>query len=236
MNETPKMILLVEDDFSLSMGISYSLKSEGYDVREASTLEAAREIFLKEGRDLDLILLDVMLPDGNGFDFCEEIRKKGSQVPVIFLTAVSDEINIVKVLDIGADDYITKPFRVKELEARIKANIRRNTKTLEVTEPCYRVRDFVIDSRRCVVKKGDEEIFLTPSEYRLLLELVSHPNQTLSRSRLMEHLWDVDQAFVDDNTLSVYIKRLREKIEEDSKNPSMILTVRGIGYKLAVEE
>lgn len=229
-------ILLVEDDFALSMGISYSLKSEGYELREAGTLAAARKVFEEEGWELDLILLDVMLPDGTGFDFCEEIRKKGSQVPVIFLTAVSDEINIVKGLDMGADDYITKPFRVKELEARIKANIRRNVKDKEIVASCYQVKDLWIDSNRCTVKKGGEEIFLTPSEYRLLLELVTHPNQTLSRTQLMERLWDVDQAFVDDNTLSVYIKRLREKIEDDSKNPEMIVTVRGLGYQLVLKE
>lgn len=229
-------ILLVEDDFALSMGISYSLKSEGYELREAGTLEAAKKIFEEEGWDLDLILLDVMLPDGTGFEFCEEIRKKGSQVPIIFLTAVSDEINIVKGLDMGADDYITKPFRVKELEARIKANIRRNVKDKGTAVSGYQVKDLWIDSNRCTVKKGGEEIFLTPSEYRLLLELVTHPNQTLSRTQLMERLWDVDQAFVDDNTLSVYIKRLREKIEDDSKNPEMIVTVRGLGYQLVLKE
>ncbi|MBQ3513517.1 MAG: response regulator transcription factor [Lachnospiraceae bacterium] len=229
-------ILLVEDDFALSMGISYSLKSEGYELREAGTLEAAKKIFEEEGWDLDLILLDVMLPDGTGFEFCEAIRKKGSQVPIIFLTAVSDEINIVKGLDMGADDYITKPFRVKELEARIKANIRRNVKDKGTAVSCYQVKDLWIDSNRCTVKKGGEEIFLTPSEYRLLLELVTHPNQTLSRTQLMERLWDVDQAFVDDNTLSVYIKRLREKIEDDSKNPEMIVTVRGLGYQLVLKE
>lgn len=229
-------ILLVEDDFALSMGISYSLKSEGYELREAGTLAAARKVFEEEGWELDLILLDVMLPDGTGFDFCEEIRKKGSQVPVIFLTAVSDEINIVKGLDMGADDYITKPFRVKELEARIKANIRRNEKNKGSVTSCYQVKELWIDSNRSLVKKGGEEIFLTPSEYRLLLELVTHPNQTISRTQLMERLWDVDQAFVDDNTLSVYIKRLREKIEDDSKNPEMIITVRGIGYQLVLKE
>ena len=229
-------ILLVEDDFALSMGISYSLKSEGYELREAGTLAAARKVFEEEGWELDLILLDVMLPDGTGFDFCEEIRKKGSQVPVIFLTAVSDEINIVKGLDMGADDYITKPFRVKELEARIKANIRRNEKNKGSVTSCYQVKDLWIASNRSLVKKGGEEIFLTPSEYLVLLELVTHPNQTISRTQLMERLWDVDQAFVDDNTLSVYIKRLREKIEDDSKNPEMIITVRGIGYQLVLKE
>ena len=228
-------ILLVEDDFALSMGISYSLKSEGYEVREAGTLAVARKVFEEEAEELDLILLDVMLPDGMGFDFCEEIRKMGSQVPILFLTAVSDEINIVKGLDLGADDYITKPFRVKELEARIKANIRRNKKEKKNTTSCYQAWDLWVDSNRCIVKKGGEEIFLTPSEYRLLFEFITHPNQTLSRTQLMERLWDVDQAFVDDNTLSVYIKRLREKVEEDSKNPQMIVTVRGMGYQFVVK-
>ena len=199
-------ILLVEDDFALAMGTEYTLKTEHYEVVHASDLKTARKCLQP---DIDLVLLDVMLPDGNGYDFCREIREADNYVPVIFLTAVSDEVNLVQGLELGADDYIAKPYRVKELLTRISVILRRQ-----------RYKQYKI-------YRNERNIDSTPSEFRLLRELTLHENQVMTRRQLIERLWDVDESFVDDNTLSVYIKRLRDKLEEDSV---YIRTVRGIGY------
>ena len=199
-------ILLVEDDFALAMGTEYTLKTEHYEVVHASDLKTARKCLQP---DIDLVLLDVMLPDGNGYDFCREIREADNYVPVIFLTAVSDEVNLVQGLELGADDYIAKPYRVKELLTRISVILRRQ-----------RYKQYKI-------YRNERNIDSTPREFRLLRELTLHENQVMTRRQLIERLWDVDESFVDDNTLSVYIKRLRDKLEEDSV---YIRTVRGIGY------
>jgi DNA-binding response OmpR family regulator len=180
----------------------------------------------------DLILLDVSLPDGSGFDLCRLIRKR-SDTPVIFLTARDEEVHVVMGLDMGADDYVTKPFRVRELISRIKSVMRRYEK-----QPAHRTEirlgDVVIDTAQARVFKQGEEILLTSLEYRLLLTLANHPGQVLSRKQILEHIWDVAGDFVNDNTLSVYIKRLREKIEDDPHHPKLIHTVRGLGYKAGV--
>ena len=194
-------ILLVEDDFALAMGTEYTLKTEHYEVVHASDLKTARKCLQP---DIDLVLLDVMLPDGNGYDFCREIREADNYVPVIFLTAVSDEVNLVQGLELGADDYIAKPYRVKELLTRISVILRRQ--------------------RYNNIKKTDLE---NEAGEDFIFELTLHENQVMTRRQLIERLWDVDESFVDDNTLSVYIKRLRDKLEEDSV---YIRTVRGIGY------
>lgn len=223
-------ILLVEDDYALAMGTEYTLKTENYDVVWVADLAAARE---KLQPDIDLVLLDVMLPDGNGYDFCRWIRESGNYVPVIFLTAVSDEVNLVQGLELGADDYITKPYRVKELLARMSAILRRQRyNAVKTNKEPDAAKEIVfghtrLDNNQYKIYRYNKNIECTPSEFRLLKELVTHENQVLTRKQLIERLWDVDEAFVDDNTLSVYIKRLRDKLEE---NASYIQTVRGIGY------
>ena len=224
-------ILLVEDDFALAMGTEYTLKTEHYEVVHASDLKTARKCLQP---DIDLVLLDVMLPDGNGYDFCREIREADNYVPVIFLTAVSDEVNLVQGLELGADDYIAKPYRVKELLTRISVILRRqrynNIKKTDLGNEAG--EDFIfghtrLDNKQYKSYRNERNIDSTPSEFRLLRELTLHENQVMTRRQLIERLWDVDESFVDDNTLSVYIKRLRDKLEEDSV---YIRTVRGIGY------
>lgn len=218
-------ILLVEDDATLAMGMEYSLKNEGYEVEIADNFLKGKT--LSENNSYDLIILDIGLPDGSGFDLCKLIRKD-KITPIIFLTAKDEEVNIVMGLDLGGDDYITKPFRIKELISRIKAVIRRTSKEVQVDKlVSHDIRVNSVDYK--VYIKG-ELINLTPSEYKLLVILMKHSNQALTRSKILENLWDIDGDFVDDNSLSVYIRRLREKIEEDSSNPAYIKTVRGVGY------
>ncbi|WP_102399712.1 response regulator transcription factor [Haloimpatiens massiliensis] len=226
-------ILLVEDDEALAMGIEYSLKNENFNVFVGNTIKESKKIFMENS--IDLILLDVTLPDGNGYDLCKHIREK-SQVPIIFLTACDDEVNIVLGLDMGGDDYITKPFRLREMISRIKAVMRRkNTviqeKVVEENTSILQSNGMEIHVLKAQVFKGDKEIFLTPAEYKLLCLFIQNPNITLKREVILEKLWDSSGEFVDDNTLSVYIKRLREKIEDKSSSPKRIVTVRGIGYK-----
>ncbi|MFY9177911.1 MAG: response regulator transcription factor, partial [Caldicoprobacterales bacterium] len=176
------------------------------------------------------IILDIMLPDGNGYDFCRYVRKH-SDIPIIFLTSYDEEVNIVLGLDIGGDDYIIKPFRVMELMSRIKAVLRRH-KLAEQKKPNYWISGNIkINPESGKVTKNNNEIVLTPVEYKLLLTFVKHPHQVLTRGQILECLWDIDGEFVDDNTLSVYIRRLREKIEDNPSKPSYIKTIRGVGYK-----
>lgn len=218
-------ILLVEDDETLAMGVEYSLNNEGFCVIVANSLEEAKSKFMNK---IDLILLDITLPDGTGYDFCKIIRNK-SQVPIIFLTACDDEVNIVLGLDLGADDYITKPFRLKELISRIKAVLRRSSRNNK--SEIIKSNNIKINCLEALVYKFNKQIILTPSEYKLLLIFMKNKNQILSRQQIFEKIWDCEGYFVDDNTLSVYIKRLREKIEEDPSSPKNIITIRGFGYK-----
>jgi DNA-binding response OmpR family regulator len=222
-----KKILIVEDDSTLAFGLDFTLKNEGFDVVMAGSLEQARSEF--EMNKFDLVLLDVKLPDGTGYDFCRQIRKT-SDVPVIFLTACDEEVNIVMGLDMGGDDYITKPFRIRELISRINAVIRRKSKDSESGEILIseNIKVYVLQG---TVTKGDEEVTLTSLEYRLLLSLIKHAKQVLNRNTILVNLWDVGGEFVDDNTLSVYIRRLREKVENNPAEPRFIVTVRGVGYK-----
>ena len=218
-------VLLVEDDATLAMGIEYTLKSEGYIVDIANTFFRGRELVDKT--NYDLIILDIGLPDGNGFELCKYIRKD-KNTPVIFLTAQDEEVNIVMGLDIGGDDYITKPFRIKELISRIKAVLRR---TESINQRSILVSGNIkINLIEYKAYKKDKLIQLTPSEYKLLNILMNNSHQVLSRMKILESLWDIDGEFVDDNSLSVYIRRLREKIEEDSSKPLYIKTIRGVGY------
>lgn len=221
-----RKILLIEDDYALAMGTEYALQAEGYTVLHASNLANAR-IALKE--QPDLILLDVMLPDGNGFDFCREVRTDNIYVPIIFLTAVGEEVNIVQGLEFGADDYITKPYRVKELLSRIAANIRRYHMQQTVGQSnthSFGMHEFLIDEFR--LQCNGTNIECTPSELRLLKELILHEGQVLTRNQLLERLYDTDENFIDDNTLSVYMKRLRDRLGTDA---DWIETVRGVGYR-----
>lgn len=223
-------ILLVEDDSALAMGIEYSLKAEGYIVDVAHEVKTSKSLVNKN--IYDLVILDIMLPDGNGFELCEYIRKSNN-TPVIFLTAQDEEVNIVMGLELGGDDYITKPFRIKELLSRIKAVLRR---TSGISSKGLLISNHIkVSQIENSVYIKEEEIQLTPSEFKLLVNLMKHSRQALTRLKILEDLWDVDGDFIDDNTLSVYIRRLREKIEEDSSNPIYIKTVRGVGYRWNVD-
>lgn len=220
-------ILIVEDDQTIAMGISYSLMQEGFEPEEVyNKNDALKKI---EETSYDLYLLDLTLPDGTGYEICKRIKEK-EDAPVIFLTACDDEVNVVMGLDMGADDYITKPFRIRELISRIKSVMRRyggksNRSIIELG-------NVKVNLQEAKVYRDQEEIILTALEYRLLMTLINHRGQALSRNQLLEGIWDISGDYVNDNTLTVYIKRLREKLEEDPTNPTVIETVRGIGYRL----
>lgn len=217
-------ILLVEDDLQLAQNLRRFLVNEGYDVVHASGKNSGIEAF--ENSTFDCVLLDISLGDGSGFSVCEAI-KSTSDVPVIFLTASADEACTVAGFEVGADDYINKPFRPRELIARIKNSMRKN-KNLSSALSCSGVTIF--PSRGVVIKNGTE-IYLSALEYRLLMVFFNNKEKLLSRDRLIEELWSVSGEFVSDNTLNVYMKRLREKIEDNPQIPSIIITVRGRGYK-----
>jgi DNA-binding response OmpR family regulator len=221
-------ILLVEDDITLAYGLEFTLRNEGFEVIYVSTLKAAREAY--EKNKFSLILLDLKLPDGTGYDFCREIRET-SKLPVIFLTACDEEVNIVLGLELGGDDYITKPFRIRELVSRIRAVLRRSSVEEQKSSEVLQCGNLKLNLLEGKLFKNSQEIVLTAMEYRLLLTLINHPKQVLTRNAILERLWDVGGEFVDDNTLSVYIRRLREKIEEDPAVPKFIATVRGLGYR-----
>ena len=223
-----KNIVMVEDDSTIAFAVKYAVEQESFNLDIASDLNQAREIV--STKVYDLILLDVMLPDGNGYEFLKDLRKHDEDTPIIFLSACDEEVNIVMGLDIGADDYITKPFRVRELISRINAILRRKGK-IQDNKKIIKFKNISIHTLEARVFKNDEEIILTSAEYKLLLILIQNKNVVLTRAQILEKLWDVTYDFVNDNTLSVYIKRLREKIEEDSSKPEYILTVRGVGYK-----
>ncbi len=222
-----KQILLVEDDKTIAIGLEYTLRQEGYGVTVCYT--AAKAMQALAGTCFDLALLDLSLPDGSGYDICREIRSQ-SDTPVVFLTACDEEVNVVMGLDMGADDYITKPFRVRELLSRLRTVLRRAEKAGDSSDELH-LGPVTVNTKLAKVMREGTEIILTALEYRLLLTLAAHPGQVLSRSQLLEGIWDIGGDFVTDNTLSVYIKRLREKIEEDPQNPKLIHTVRGLGYK-----
>ena len=218
-------LLLVEDDRAIVENLSAVLKGEGFQIQSAPGQKAA--LNLLEQENFDLLLLDVSLKDGNGFSVCSAV-KAVSDLPVIFLTASGDEFSVVTGLELGAEDYISKPFRPRELVSRIRSVLRRCGKTQAVLE----IGELRVDTVRALVTKGGMECFLSALEYRLLLFFLNHKGQVLSRNQLLEEIWDAAGEFVNDNTLTVYIKRLREKIETDPQNPEIIRTVRGLGYKL----
>lgn len=220
-----KRIFLVEDDREIAKNLMLLLRAEGFTCTHACT---RCEAIAALGRcQFDLALIDISLPDGNGFAVCTEIKETGD-IPVIFLTASGDEASVVTGLNIGADDYITKPFRPRELIARIGAALRKSGRSGTIFE----INGLSVETASGVVKKDGSEIFLSALEYRMLLVFVNNPKSIITRSRLLDELWDAAGEFVNDNTLTVYIKRLREKIEKDPANPRIILTARGTGYRL----
>lgn len=220
-------IFLLEDDDAIALGLCYSLQNEGYNVTLAKSVSEATDIV--EKNDFALYILDLTLPDGSGYDVCKKIKSIGDR-PVIFLTAYDDEVNVVMGFDLGADDYITKPFRLKELLVRIKSVLRRYNRT--GGDATVKIKNITINTNEAKVYKNGEEIVLTAMEYRLLLILLNNRGKVLSRSQLLENIWDVEGDFLEDNTLTVYIKRLRDKIEEDAASSQIIKTVRGLGYMI----
>lgn len=223
-------IFVLEDDAAIAMGLTYALQQEGYGTTHCKTVQEALKTI--EHETFSLYILDLTLPDGSGYDVCKAIKEKGD-LPVIFLTAYDEEVNVIMGFEMGADDYISKPFRVRELMARIKSVLRRYTK--ETSNGVIRLKDLQIRTAEAKVYRGTTEIPLTALEYRLLLILLNHRGQVLSRTQLLENIWDVAGDFVEDNTLTVYIKRLRNKIEETSGQTEYIKTVRGMGYMIENE-
>ena len=218
-----KKILLVEDNETIIMGLKYSLEQEGFQVISAKTAKESKEKL--DNKSIDIVLLDVSLPDGNGFEICKEIKEK-NYIPVIFLTAQDEETSVVLGLDLGADDYIVKPFRTRELISRIKSVLRRYGKKEENNIIQY--KNIKIDTISAKVYKNNKEIIFTSLEYRILLMLFTNQNKLITREQLLEKIWDIAGNFVNDNTLTVYIKRIREKLEDDS----IIKTIRGLGYRI----
>ena len=220
-------ILLLEDDLSLISGLSFALKKQGFEIENARTIKEARE-YWRKGR-YNLLILDVSLPDGCGFEFCKMVRKE-SEVPIIFLTASDEEMNIIMGLDIGGDDYITKPFKLGVLISRLNALLRR-TKSIRKNNAELVSNGIKINLLQTVVYKNGEQIELTAGEYKLLCLFMQNPNIVLTKDQILQRLWDCDADYIDSSTLTVYIRRLRMKVENNPSEPEMILTVRGMGYK-----
>ena len=220
-------ILLVEDDKAIVANLTEFLNNEGYIVKSISGQTAALKLLAEE--KIELVLLDVSLAEGNGFATCKAIKAE-YDIPVIFLTASGDEFSTVTGFELGADDYIPKPFRPRELVSRIK-NVLRLTGN---TGKTVKLGDVIVDTEKGTATKNNKDLFLSALEYRLLLVFINNRGVILTRNQLLDAIWDVAGEYVNDNTLTVYIKRLREKIEDDPTNPQIILTVRGIGYKVEV--
>lgn len=223
-------IFLVEDDRTIASGLEYSLQQDHFETLLCYDATSAKAVLSEQLSELTLCIFDLSLPDGSGYELCK-IVKAQSDIPVIFLTAIDDEVNVVMGLDMGADDYITKPFRIRELLSRIKSVLRRYNKQAQ-TQSNIELENIRINMLEGKVYKNGNEVLLTALEYRLLLIFANHVGQVLSRNQLLERIWDVAGEFVNDNTLSVYIKRLREKLEDNPQEPKLIKTVRGLGYKV----
>lgn len=223
-------ILLLEDDISLVDGLKYSLKKNGFETEIVRTVSEALNSIGNIGK-YDLLILDVTLPDGTGFDVCEAVRRQGQQVPIIFLTASDEEVNIIRGLDSGGDDYITKPFRLGELCSRIRALLRRAGVSNADNTTVIECGDITIDLLGSRALLNGKNLELTSAEYRLLCLLVRNVNRIVTREIILSELWDEAGNFVDNNTLSVYVRRLREKVEADPSHPRHLITVRGFGYQ-----
>lgn len=220
-------ILIVEDDEAIRTGLKYYLEQESFDVLIAQTgKEALQKI--NNNLDIAIILLDINLPDANGFDLFKNI-KEIKNFPLIFLTANDLEISIVRGIDMGADDYITKPFKARELISRINSVLRRNNTS---ASNIINIKNIVIDMKQAKVLKNGVDLMLTALEYKILLALALNPTVVFTREKILADIWDVNEEYVNDNTLTVYIKRIREKVEDDPSNPQIIQTVRGIGYRI----
>ena len=222
-------ILLLEDDVSLIDGLVYSLERNGFSLDVVRTVKDAENYLSKH--EYDLLLLDVTLPDGTGFEVCEQVRKIGSDVPIIFLTAADEEIDVIRGLDSGGDDYITKPFKLGELCSRINALLRRAGMKTKKDTSVLHAGNITIDLLSSRVLFKNKTLDLTAAEYRLLCLLIRNVNMVVTRNMILDELWDGSGNFVDDNTLSVYIRRLREKVETDPSHPEHLMTVRGFGYR-----
>ena len=226
-------ILVIEDDPAVAEALVEGIGREGFDVHWESTgtggVDYARD------SSPHLVVLDVRLPDGSGRDFCRQMRQLGLRQPVLMLTVESDEVDKVLGLEMGADDYLTKPYRLRELIARIRALLRRTYGELSAAEAdILYVGDLLVDRTSGRVTRAGREVALTPTEFRLLVFLAQHPGQAFSRYQLIEHVWGSEGELYDDRTVSVHVRRLREKIENDPSAPKIIVTVPGIGYRLAV--
>lgn len=222
-----KRILLIEDDLSLINGLSFAIKKQGYMLDVARTSYEADTIWAD--RKYNLIILDVSLPDGSGFDICKKIRQT-SKVPIMFLTAADEETDIIMGLDIGGDDYITKPFKLAIFMSRINALLRRSDNFNQQNTELHS-NDIMIQLLKGEVYKNKEQIELTASEYKILCLFMENPDQVLSPEQILNRLWDCDENYINNNSLTVYIRRLRKKVEDDPGNPKRIVTVRGMGYK-----
>lgn len=221
-------LLLLEDDISLVDGLTYSLNKNGFEIQVARTMKEAEKL-LAEHKSFDLLLFDVTLPDGNGFTLCEKLRAAGDQTPIIFLTASDEETSVIRGLDCGGDDYITKPFKLGELCSRIRALLRRS-RGRDPEENVLRSGEVVVNLTESRVWLSGECVEFTAAEYRLLCLLLKNSGKVLTRGMILDRLWDGAGNFVDDNTLSVYVRRLREKLEKDPSRPEHLKTVRGFGY------
>lgn len=217
------MVLIIEDDLAIRSGLEYFLKEEGFNV---ITKENGISGINCINNDIELVLLDINLPDIDGYEVFKKI-KKIKDIPIIFLTANDLEVSIVRGLDMGADDYITKPFKARELVSRMKKALRK-----KVNDNYINIKNIKIDLREAKVYKDDKEVFLTSLEYKILITMALSLNKVFTREKILSDIWDINEDFVNDNTLTVYIKRLREKIETDSSNPEIIKTIRGMGYMI----
>lgn len=220
-------ILIVEDDEAIRTGLKYYLEQESFDVLLAQNGQEAIEK-INNNLDVAIVLLDINLPDISGFDLFKKIKDL-KNFPIIFLTANDLEISIVRGLDMGADDYITKPFKARELISRINSVLRRNNTS---TSNIISIKNIVIDMKQAKVLKNGVDLMLTALEYKILLALALNPNTIFTREKILADIWDVNEEYVNDNTLTVYIKRIREKVEDDPSDPKIILTIRGVGYKI----
>lgn len=222
-------ILLLEDDRYLIDGLQYSLKANGFELEVTRTIKDA--MISIANNKYDLLLLDVTLPDGTGFEVCEQVRRQGNQVPIIFLTALEEELYVIRGLDCGGDDYITKPFKMGELCSRIRALLRRAGISKAADSNVLSSGELSVDLLGCSVLLNNKPLELTQAEYRLLCLLIRNTGRVVTRKKILDELWDSGGDFVDDNTLSVYIRRLREKVEKDPSHPEHLITVRGFGYQ-----
>lgn len=220
-------ILLLEDDLSLINGLSFALKKQGFELGVARTLKEADDLWT-DGK-YDLLILDVSLPDGTGFEFCKKVRQV-SKVPIIFLTAADEEVDIIMGLDIGGDDYITKPFKLGVLVSRVNALLRR-AKDFSSADTWLESNGMKVLLLQGQVFKNGELLDLTAAEYKLLCLFMKNPNMVLTKEQILDKLWDCDGNYIDSSTLTVYMRRLRIKIEDNPSEPQMLLTVRGMGYK-----